>query len=123
MINNTGGRTDTVQYYTDWLLRRFAEGYVLVRNPRFPEKVTRYELDPAVVDCVVFCSKNYAPILPRLHEITDRFSTYFFYTITAYGHAMWSPGFRISMRASRRSLSSSVSWGVSGSSGGTTRCF
>lgn len=86
MIINTGGRTDTVQYYTDWLLRRFAEGYVLVRNPRFPEKVTRYELDPAVVDCVVFCSKNYAPILPRLHEITDRFNTYFFYTITAYGH-------------------------------------
>ena len=32
MIINTGGRTDTVQYYTDWLLRRFAEGYVLVRN-------------------------------------------------------------------------------------------
>lgn len=91
MIINTGGRTDTVQYYTDWLLRRFAEGYVLVRNPRFPEKVTRYELDPAVVDCVVFCSKNYAPILPRLHEITDRFSTYFFYTITAYGHDM-EPG-------------------------------
>ena len=91
MIINTGGRTDTVQYYTDWLLRRFAEGYVLVRNPRFPEKVTRYELDPAVVDCVVFCSKNYAPILPRLHEITDRFNTYFFYTITAYGHDM-EPG-------------------------------
>ena len=91
MIINTGGRTDTVQYYTDWLLRRFAEGYVLVRNPRFPEKVTRYELDPAVVDCVVFCSKNYAPILPRLHEITDRFNTYFFYTITAYGRDM-EPG-------------------------------
>ena len=91
MIINTGGRTDTVQYYTDWLLRRFAEGYVLVRNPRFPEKVTRYELDPAVVDCVVFCSKNYEPILPRLHEITDRFNTYFFYTITAYGHDM-EPG-------------------------------
>ena len=72
MIISTGGRTDTVQYYTDWLLRRFAEGYVLVRNPRFPEKVTRYELDPAVVDCVVFCSKNYAPILPRLHEIHHR---------------------------------------------------
>lgn len=91
MIINTGGRTDAVQYYTDWLLRRFAEGYVLVRNPRFPEKVTRYELDPAVVDCVVFCSKNYEPILPRLHEITDRFNTYFFYTITAYGRDM-EPG-------------------------------
>ena len=85
MIINTGGRTDTVQYYTPWLLRRFEEGYVLARNPLFPHKVSRYELDPAVVDCVVFCSKDYSPILPRLHEITDRFNTYFFYTITAYG--------------------------------------
>ena len=85
MIVNTGARTDTVQYYTDWLLRRFAEGYVLSRNPLFPNKVTRYELTPEKVDCVVFCSKNYAPILPRLHEITGRFPTYFYYTITAYG--------------------------------------
>lgn len=85
MIINTGGRTDTVQYYTEWLLRRFSEGYVLSRNPLFPNKVTRYELTPDKVDCVVFCSKNYKPILPRLHEITDRFPTYFHYTITAYG--------------------------------------
>lgn len=85
MILNTGGRTDTVQYYTEWLLRRFSEGYVLSRNPLFPNKVTRYELTPENVDCVVFCSKNYKPILPRLHEITDRFNTYFHYTITAYG--------------------------------------
>ncbi len=85
MIINTGGRTDTVQYYTEWLLRRFSEGYVLSRNPIFQNKVTRYELTPDKVDCVVFCSKNYKPILPRLHEITDRFNTYFHYTITAYG--------------------------------------
>lgn len=84
MIINTGGRTDTVQYYAEWLLRRFSEGYVLSRNPLFPNKVTRYELTPDKVDCVVFCSKNYKPILGRLHEITDRFNTYFYYTITAY---------------------------------------
>lgn len=85
MIINTGGRTDTVQYYTEWLLRRFAEGYVMSRNPLFPNKVSRYELTPDKVDCVVFCSKNYKPILPRLREITDKFNTYFHYTITAYG--------------------------------------
>lgn len=85
MIINTGGRTDTVQYYTEWLLKRFAEGYVLSRNPLFPGKVTRYELTPDKVDCVVFCSKNYEPVLSRLHEITNRFHTYFHYTITAYG--------------------------------------
>ena len=58
---------------------------MLSRNPLFPNKVTRYELTPDKVDCVVFCSKNYKPILSRLHEITDKFNTYFHYTITAYG--------------------------------------
>ena len=84
MIINTGGRTDTVQYYSEWLLNRFKEGFVYSRNPFYPNKVTRYELAPDKVDCVVFCSKNYEPILDRLHEITDRFNTYFHYTITAY---------------------------------------
>lgn len=85
MIINTGGRTDTVQYFSEWLLRRFEEGYELVRNPLFPHKVSRYELDPSVVDCVEFCSKDYSPVLPYLHRITDRFRTHFQYTITAYG--------------------------------------
>lgn len=85
MIINTGGRTDTVRYYTDWLLKRFEEGYVLARNPLFPNKVTRYELMPEKVDAVQFCSKDYRPLLPRIREITDRFPTYFHYTITAYG--------------------------------------
>ena len=85
MIINTGGRTDTVQYYTKWLLKRFAEGYVYSRNPLFPNKVTRYELTPDKVDAVQFCSKNYAPILSDLSQITERFPTYFHYTITAYG--------------------------------------
>lgn len=84
MIINTGSRTDTVQYYSDWLLKRFKEGFVYSRNPLFPNIVTRYELNPNILDCVVFCSKNYEPILDRLTEITDKFNTYFHYTITAY---------------------------------------
>ena len=85
MIINTGSRTDTVQYYSDWLLKRFKEGFVYSRNPLFPNIVTRYKLNPNILDCVVFCSKNYEPILDRLTEITDKFNTYFHYTITAYG--------------------------------------
>lgn len=85
MIINTGGRTDTVQYYTKWLLKRFEEGYVCSRNPMFPNFVTRYALTPQTVDCVVFCSKNYQPILPDITKITSKFNTYFHYTITAYG--------------------------------------
>ena len=64
---------------------------MLSRNPLFPNRVSRSELTPDKVDCVVFCSKNYKPILPRLHEITERFHTYFHYTITAYGREI-EPG-------------------------------
>lgn len=85
MIINTGGRTDTVNYYSDWLLKRFEEGYVFSRNPLFPNHITKYILAPDVVDCVVFCSKNYQPILSRIHRITERFNVFCHYTITAYG--------------------------------------
>lgn len=85
MILNTGARTDTVQYFSHWLLKRFEEGFVYTRNPLFPNKVTRYELSPDKIDAVMFCSKNYAPILPRIREITSKYRTYFHYTITAYG--------------------------------------
>ena len=85
MILNTGARTDTAQYFSAWLLKRFEEGFVYTRNPLFPNKVTKYILSPDKIDCVLFCSKNYAPILPRLREITDKYRTYFHYTITAYG--------------------------------------
>lgn len=85
MILNTGARTDTVQYFTPWLLKRFREGFVYARNPLFPNKVTRYELSPEKIDVVMFCSKNYEPILPYIREISDKYRTYFHYTITAYG--------------------------------------
>lgn len=85
MIINTGSRTDTVQYYTEWLLKRFEKGYVYSRNPMYPEQITKYILSPDIIDCVVFCSKNYKPILPYIESITDKYNTYFFYTITAYG--------------------------------------
>lgn len=35
MIINTGARTDTVNYYSDWLLNRFNEGFCYVKNPMF----------------------------------------------------------------------------------------
>lgn len=35
MIINTGSRTDTVQYYSNWLLKRFEEGFVYSKNPMF----------------------------------------------------------------------------------------
>lgn len=84
MILNTGGRTDTVNYFSEWLLNRFAAGYAYSRNPFHPDVVNRIDLNPRTIDVVEFCSKNYRPILSRLHEITERFNCHFHYTITAY---------------------------------------
>lgn len=85
MIINTGGRTDTVAYYCDWLLKRLEKGYVYSRNPLFPNKVTRYELSPDKVDVLIFCSKDYTPILPHIGAIAKQYNIFCHYTISAYG--------------------------------------
>lgn len=85
MVVNTGGRTDIVQYYTPWLLKRLEEGFAYSRNPMFPKKVNRIDLTPDAVDCLVFCSKDYSPILAHIESIAERFPIYCHYTITAYG--------------------------------------
>lgn len=85
MIINVGLRTDIVTYYSDWLFRRFREGVVESRNPLFPNRVTQYTLTPKTVDAVLFCSKNYAPALARLSEITGKYRTLFHFTLNGYG--------------------------------------
>ncbi len=85
MIINAGGRTDIVNYYSKWLLKRFEQGFVYSRNPFYPNYVYKYTLKPDIVDCVIFCSKNYAPILNDLHKISDKYNVFCHYTITAYG--------------------------------------
>lgn len=84
MIINTGSRTDIPAYFSEWFYNRIKEGYVCMRNPYYPTQVTRYRLDPAVVDCLVFCTKNPAPMFQRIGEL-DAFLQYWFVTITPYG--------------------------------------
>ena len=84
MIIHTGQRTDIPAFYTPWLMNRLREGYVLVRNPYDPSRVTRYELNPQVVDLMVFCTKNPRPMLPHLHMLAP-YGQYWFVTITPYG--------------------------------------
>lgn len=85
MIIDISGRTDIVNYYSEWMFKRFEAGFVYSRNSLFPNSVRRYELTPDKVDCIIFGSKNFTPVLSRIQEITERFPTYFHYTITAYG--------------------------------------
>lgn len=84
LIINTGSRTDIPAYFSNWFYNRVKEGYVLVRNPYYPTQVTKYELNPEMVDVLVFCTKNPDPMLGRLEELSD-FSSFWFVTITPYG--------------------------------------
>ncbi len=66
-------------------MKRLEEGLAYSRNPLFKNKVTKMDLTPENVDCIVFCSKNYKPLLPHLEWIEERYNTFYHYTITAYG--------------------------------------
>lgn len=84
MILNTGSRTDIPAYFSRWFFNRVADGSVLVRNPYNPHRVTSYQIDPAVVDLITFCTKKPAPMLDRLDELSA-FDTFWHVTITPYG--------------------------------------
>ena len=84
MIINTGQRTDIPAFYAEWFANRLREGFVCVRNPYDPGQVSRYRLDPAVVDVIGFCTKNPAPMFPYMDLLSD-YGQYWFVTITPYG--------------------------------------
>lgn len=84
MIIQTGMRTDIPAFYADWFANRLREGFVLVRNPWNPSAVTRYELNPSVVDMIGFCSKDPDPMLKYM-DLLRPYGQYWFVTITPYG--------------------------------------
>ena len=84
MIINTGQRTDIPAFYAEWFANRLKEGFVCVRNPYNPNQVSRYRLDPSVVDVIGFCTKNPAPMFTYMDLLKD-YGQYWFVTITGYG--------------------------------------
>ena len=84
MILSVSRRTDIPNYYSEWLVRRFRAGFLCVRNPMDHHQVSRINLSPEVIDCIVFWTKNPAPMLPYLDEYR-RYMYYFQFTLTGYG--------------------------------------
>ncbi len=79
------GRTDIPAFYWDWFMKRMEDGFVDVRNPYYHQQVTRYLLNPQLVDCLVFCSKNPGPALASMDKfLSFGIPPYFFVTITPY---------------------------------------
>lgn len=71
MIISASRRTDIPSYYSEWMLNRLKEKYVLVRNPMNIHQVSKIDLSPNVVDAIVFWTKNPTPMLGRLDELKD----------------------------------------------------
>ncbi|WP_324823019.1 DUF1848 domain-containing protein [Sinanaerobacter sp. ZZT-01] len=83
MIISASRRTDIPAFYTDWFFNRIKEGYILVRNPMNPHQISKIDVSPDVVDCIVFWTKNPIPMLRRLKELQE-YQYYFQFTLTSY---------------------------------------
>lgn len=87
MILSVSRRTDIPNYYSDWFYNRIKDGYVYVRNPMNAHQVSKIDISPEVVDCIVFWTKNPEPMMKRLDELTA-YNFYFQFTLTGYGKDM-----------------------------------
>jgi hypothetical protein len=83
MIISASRRTDIPAYYSDWMLNRIKEQYVCVRNPMNIHQISKIKLDPDIVDCIVFWSKNPKPLLEKL-QFFDEYVYYFQFTLNPY---------------------------------------
>lgn len=84
MVISASRRTDIPNYHADWFLKRIREGFLYVRNPMNAHQISRIDLSPEVVDCIVFWTKNPTPLMEHLDELKD-YQYYFQFTITGCG--------------------------------------
>ncbi|SHJ29986.1 protein of unknown function [Clostridium cavendishii DSM 21758] len=83
MILSASRRTDIPAFYSEWFFERIKEGYFMVRNPMSPNQVSRVSLSPAIVDCIVFWTKNPRPMMDKLNEL-KAYNYYFQFTLNSY---------------------------------------
>ncbi|MBE5923550.1 MAG: DUF1848 domain-containing protein [Lachnospiraceae bacterium] len=87
MILSVSRRTDIPAFFSEWFYKRISEGFYMVRNPMNTRQISKVNIKPDVVDCIVFWTKNPKPMLARLNEL-EAYKYYFQYTITGYGKEM-----------------------------------
>lgn len=83
MIISISRRTEIPAFYTEWLINRFHEGYVLVRNPMNYHQVSKVKLTPDIIDCIVFWTKDPENIIDKL-DFFSKYKYYFQITINPY---------------------------------------
>ena len=81
-IISASRRTDIPAFYTEWFIRRLKAGAVYVKNP-YGGRISKVSLRPEDIHSIVFWSKNYSPLIPRMNEIEEATKNLFFhFTIT-----------------------------------------
>ena len=83
MIISASRRTDIPAYYSEWMLNRIKEKYAWVRNPMNIHQVSKVNIEPDVVDCIVFWTKNPKPMLEKLQYL-GKYAYYFQFTLNPY---------------------------------------
>jgi hypothetical protein len=84
MIISASRRTDIPAFYSQWLFNRLNQGFVMVRNPMNPQLVSKISLNPQLIDCIVFWTKNPGNMMNQLDQLKG-YHYYFLFTITSYG--------------------------------------
>lgn len=87
MILSVSRRTDIPAFYSKWFFNRLKEGYFLVKNPMNLNQISRVEINPSVIDCIVFWTKNPKPMLNQLDNLKG-YNYYFQFTLTPYDKSL-----------------------------------
>lgn len=87
MIISASRRTDIPAFHSEWFMNRIREEYVIVNHHQNSDKLYRVPLTPDIADCIVFRTKNPAPMLSRLDELQD-YNYLFNITMNPYGREM-----------------------------------
>ena len=83
MILSVSRRTDIPAFYSDWFFYRIKAGFVDVRNPMNIHRISRIDIRPSVVDCIVLWTKNPRAMIGRLDELSG-YKYYFQFTVNPY---------------------------------------
>jgi DNA repair photolyase len=85
MILSASRRTDIPSFYSSWFITRLRVGSVWVRNPLNSCQISEIPLSAENIDCIVFWTKDPAPLLGYLNEIDGMgYKYYFQFTVTPY---------------------------------------
>lgn len=87
MIISASRRTDIPAFYAKWFVDCIKEGVIAVRNPMNIHQITEWRFTPETLDCIVFWTKNAAPLIPYLNNLKE-YSYYFQFTLNPYGETI-----------------------------------